>query len=185
MGNISIDDKSSAVAPVPISVSKEKNSTVLLKATSKNGYNFVGWYDNQRAYGSPIHKESELQFTIRTNRTLYAKYVKNLSAIFEWEGDADNKMMEWRSKTYAASKPFNPSACRVDTTGYPVASLSVEMFSAPDTKPTTVAELKNVKSQDSRRLPIRRMERYMQVSIKNDQEVDIVLVGTSMGGLAV
>jgi uncharacterized repeat protein (TIGR02543 family) len=185
MGNILIDDKSSAVDPVPISISKEKNSTVLLKATSKNGYNFVGWYDNQRAYGSPIHKESELQFTIRTNRTLYAKYVKNLSAIFEWEGDADNKMMEWRSKTYAASKPFNPSACRVDTTGYPVASLSVEMFSAPDKKPTTVAELKNVKSQDSRRLPIRRMERYMQVSIKNNQEVDAVLVGTSMGGLAV
>jgi uncharacterized repeat protein (TIGR02543 family) len=185
MGEITIDDKSSEDEPMPIAIEKNRGGEVQLTARLKNGYKFVGWYISSIGIGNPYKKDASISLKVTTNRTLFAKFVQDPNAVYEWEGSNENKIMVWRSKTYEASKPFNPSACRVDTTGYPVASLSVEMFSAPDRAPTAVANLTNVKSQNARRLPIRRMERYMQVAVRNDEEVDTILVGTSMGGLAV
>ena len=64
--------------------------------------------------------------------------------------------------------------------------LTVDMFSAPDVnaKPTASTTLTNIADQDARRLPVRRMERYMQVQIKANVEIDALLVGTSMEGIA-
>jgi hypothetical protein len=185
MGEITIDGKSSEDMPTPIVTTKDRGEIIELTARPKNGYKFIGWYIFVDGIGDPYLKDASISLKVTTNRTLFAKFVQDPSAVYEWEGSSENKMMTWRSKTYEASKPFNPSACRVDTTGYPVASLSIEMFSAPDSAPTTVANLTNVKSQNARRLPIRRMERYMQVAVSNDDEVNIILVGTSMGGLAI
>jgi hypothetical protein len=185
MGEIVLEGMTSNEEPTPIAVTKNRGESVGIMAMSKNGYRFVGWYLNAIGIGDPYIKDGSVQLKVTTNRTLFAKFVQDPNAVYEWEGSSENKMMVWRSKTYEASKPFNPSACRVDTTGYPVALLSVEMFSAPDREPTAVAKLTNVQSQNARRLPIRRMERYMQVAVRNDEEVDIILVGTSMGGLAV
>lgn len=185
MGEIVIDGNSSVTEAMPISIVKNRGEEVAITAQSKNGYKFVGWYLNASGIGDPYVKSAAVSLKVTTNRTLYAKFVQDPNAVYEWEGSNENKMMTWRSKTYEATKPFNPSACRVDTTGYPVWKMSVEMFSAPDAAPTAVATLTNVRSQDSRRLPIRRMERYMQVAMENNNEVDAVFVGTSMGGLAV
>lgn len=185
MGEIVIDGNSSVTEAMPISVIKNRGEEVTIVAQSKNGYKFVGWYINANGIGDPYVKSAAVSLKVTTNRTLYAKFVQDPNAVYEWEGSNENKMMTWRSKTYESTKPFNPSACRVDTTGYPVWKMSVEMFSAPDATPTAVATLANVRSQDSRRLPIRRMERYMQVAMENNNEVDAVFVGTSMGGLAV
>lgn len=185
MGEIIIDGKTSAMESMPISIIKNRGEEVTITAQSKNGYKFVGWYIIASGIGDPYIKGAAVSLKVTTNRTLYAKFVQDPNAVYEWEGSNENKMMTWRSKTYESTKPFNPSACRVDTTGYPVWKMSVEMFSAPDTTPTAVATLANVRSQDSRRLPIRRMERYMQVAMENNNEVDAVFVGTSMGGLAI
>ena len=185
MGEIVINGISSNTQSTPIQLELARGSKILLSARARNGYKFVGWYKFISGLGDASYVGGELELTVTTNRTLYAKFAKDSNAVFEWEGSNANKMITWRSKTYAATNPFNPSACRVDTTGYPVALLSVEMFSSPDSKPTAVASLKNIKSQDSRRLPVRRMERYLQVAIQNDEEVDVVLIGTSMGGLSV
>ena len=185
MGEIVIDGKTSATEAMPISIVKNRGEEVAITARSKNGYKFVGWYLNASGIGDPYVKSAAVSLKVTTNRTLFAKFVQDPNAVYEWEGSNENKMMTWRSKTYEATKPFNPSACRVDTTGYPVWKMSVEMFSAPDGAPTAIATLTNVRSQDSRRLPIRRMERYMQVAMENNNEVDAVFVGTSMGGLAV
>lgn len=185
MGEIVIDGKTSEMESMPISIIKNRGEEVTITAQSKNGYKFVGWYIIASGIGDPYIKGAAVSLKVTTNRTLYAKFVQDPNAVYEWEGSDENKMMTWRSKTYEATKPFNPSACRVDTTGYPVWKMSVEMFSAPDAAPTAVATLTNVRSQDSRRLPIRRMERYMQVAMENNNEVDAVFVGTSMGGLAV
>jgi uncharacterized repeat protein (TIGR02543 family) len=185
MGEIVIDGNSSVTEAMPISVIKNRGEEVTITAQSKNGYKFVGWYINANGIGDPYIKLASTSLKVTTNRTLYAKFIQAPNAVYEWEGSNENKMMTWRSKTYESTKPFNPSACRVDTTGYPVWKMSVEMFSAPDATPTAVATLKNVRSQDSRRLPIRRMERYMQVAMENNNEVDAVFIGTSMGGLAI
>ena len=185
MGEIVIDGKTSATEAMPISIVKNRGEEVAITARSKNGYKFVGWYINASGIGDPYIKLVSTSLKVTTNRTLFAKFVQDPNAVYEWEGSNENKMMTWRSKSYEATKPFNPTACRVDTTGYPVWKMSVEMFSAPDAAPTAVATLTNVRSQDSRRLPIRRLERYMQVAMENNNEVDAVFVGTSMGGLAV
>lgn len=185
MGEIVIDGNSSVTEAMPISVIKNRGEEVTITAQSKNGYKFVGWYIIAGGIGDPYIKGATVSLKVTTNRTLYAKFVQDPNAVYEWEGSNENKMMTWRSKTYESTKPFNPSACRVDTTGYPVWKMSVEMFSAPDATPTAVATLANVRSQDSRRLPIRRMERYMQVAMENNNEVDAVFIGTSMGGLAI
>lgn len=185
MGEIVINNVSSETTSTPISVALSRGEKINISAKAKNGYKFVGWYRLESGIGDAYLWEKDVELSVTTNRTLYARFEKDPNAVYEWEGSNENKMMVWRSKTYTATNPFNPSACRVDTTGYPVASLSVEMFSSPQKAPTAIAKLTNVKSQDARRLPVRRMERYLQVAIQNDEEVDVVLIGTSMGGLSV
>lgn len=185
-GVITIDGNSSESASgFPMSVVKEFNADVEIKAEPKSGYRFVGWYNDKAGKEAAYSIEPTINLKVVINRTLYAKFLQDASRVYVWEGGEENKNMIWRSKTYEATKPFNPSACRVDTTGYPVNSLSVEMFSSPYSSPTTQARLTNLNSQESRRLPIRRMERFLQVEIRNDKEVDAIYIGTSMGGLAV
>lgn len=166
-----------------VTVNRLQQKTITVRVRAKNGYEFVGWYENESRIGDAVSKDVESTFTITNQKTYYAFFERNRHAIFEWEGTKVNKMMEWRSKVYASPVPFNPSAARVDARGYGV-ELEVGMYSSPDGNPTRKAEIV-VKNQDARRLPTLRPERYMQVCVKNDAEVDAVIVGTSMKGLAV
>jgi hypothetical protein len=171
-------------------VTKPRGQKVAIFAAPKNGYTFIGWFSSPTAQGDPLFDgEPSFEIVVSTNVALYARFAQNDHSICEWEGSKTPKALVWRSKTYAASKPFNPSACRVDGLGYPpskLVELTVDMFSAPDVnaKPTASTTLTNIADQDARRLPVRRMERYMQVQIKANVEIDILLVGTSMEGIA-
>ena len=186
MGTLFIGDETneeSGVAKVTKNV--EQGTTVTISATAKNGYRFCGWYFGGNISGEPDEASATLEVFVTSERTILAAFEKARDSIYEWEGASENKMMEWKSKVYVAARPFNPSAIRVDTNGYPVGEMCVGMFSAPDAEETAVSILKNVASQDSRRLPKRRPERYIQVTVKNDQEVDRILVGTSMEGVSI
>ena len=171
-------------------VTKPRGQKVAIFAAPKNGYTFIGWFSSLTAQGDPLFDgEPSFEIVVSTNVALYARFAQNDHSICEWEGSKTPKALVWRSKTYAASKPFNPSACRVDGLGYPpskLVELTVDMFSAPDVnaKPTASTTLTNIADQDARRLPVRRMERYMQVQIKANVEIDTLLVGTSMEGIA-
>lgn len=187
MGTISLDGVSSEEADVPLSVEVERNEDVALLATPANGYEFAGWFTSEDAIGDPIEPGQSYGLKVTKGFALYASFRKATDAVFEWEGGAANMMMEWRSRTYIFATPTNPSACRVDATGYTpksTATLSVEMFSSPDASPTERATLTNIAGQGGRRLPIRRRERFMQIDLLADVEVDAVSVSTSMGGLA-
>jgi uncharacterized repeat protein (TIGR02543 family) len=184
-GEISIGDYSSATTSTPISYEGDRLGKVAISAIAYNGWSFVGWYKDIAGYANLFSDDPIVEVLITADMNLYAKFVKNLNAIYEWEGSSEKKMMIWRSKTYVASKPFNPSACRIDSTRYPIPVLSFEQFTSPDSAPTTKATLTNIQSQKARRLPIRRMEKYLQVYVEHDDEVDAILVGTSMEGLAI
>lgn len=184
MGEILVDsDNAVPDADGSVTVEAIQQSMIAVTVRAKNGYEFVGWYPNNLGNGDVLVDSAEAKIPVTTQRTLYAKFKKNPHAVYEWEGSAENKMMEWRSKVYAAPVPFNPSAARVDARGYGVA-LEVGMYSSPDGNPTRKAEIV-VRDQNARRLPTLRPERYMQICVKNDAEVDAVIVGTSMKGLAV
>lgn len=183
MGDVYIDGAKGAGA----AVTKNIGSTASIVAVPKNGFRFIGWYANVEAQGDKLSGDQSFDYTMMQNVPLFAKFAKAERSLCKWEGGDEPKTMTWRSKTYEASKPFNPSACRVDARGYPPSSrleLTVDMFSASDAAATATAKLVNIASQNARRLPVRRMERYMQVEVVADCEVDAVLVGTSMGGLA-
>lgn len=179
-------DPSSSIAADGMSATSHQGTTLTFRVTPSNGFKFMGWYTSPQAIGNPLANPS----LVTAQRTLFARFAQDDHAICEWEGEGDNKQMIWRSKTYEASKPFNPAACRVDALGYvgdgkgTVLALTVDMFSAPNSKATATARLTNITSQDARRLPVRRMERYMQINVKCNREVDALLVGTAMEGLA-
>lgn len=164
--------------------------SVTLATFPENGFEFAGWFANPDGMGDPIAVGGGGVLVVSYSRTIYALFVQNDHAICEWEGAETPKPMTWRSKTYESSKPFNPSACRVDARGYAgdgkgtVLELTVDMFSAPDAAATATARLTNIANQDARRLPVRRMERYMQIEVKCNREVDALLVGTAMEELA-
>lgn len=168
-----------------------QGATLTLVAAAMAGYRFVGWYRRADAAGDAFSKLANLVITVEAESTYYACFVQDNDKIFEWEGGTENKVMEWRSKTYALAKPENPSAVRVDSLGYKdgsVLEVKVEMFSSPydaPESPVASSSLANVRSQTVRRLPQRRPERYMQVAVENNEEVDALFVGTSTGGLAV
>lgn len=194
-GFLRIDDEDVTV------VDRIGSDTVTVSAKAYNGWIFDAWYANVGGVGTPVSKNPDFTFMAYLFDHLYASFVKNTHSICEWEGESSPKVLQWRSKTYAASKPFNPSACRVDALGYPpgvipgsslprVLEFTVGMFSSPNGAQTAVAALPDkdgagvITSQDARRLPVRRMERYMQIEVKSNSEVDALYVGTSMGELA-
>ena len=110
-----------------------------------------------------------------------------LAAIFLWGGSGEPKKLTWTSKVYVTPRPFDPVAARVDAAGYPV-DLTVRTYSSPDNaNPLPVRDhaltSQNplaVQSQDGRRLPRMRPERYLRVSVESYHEVDAVVVGTNM-----
>ena len=159
----------------------ENGSQVVLTAMVNNGRSFVGWFSG----GVKISSSSRFVTFVKNAKVISAQFGAEGGSVFEWEGGEENKVLEWRSKLYVASKPFMPSACRVDTEGYTLKKLRVEMYSSPDREPTAVSELTNIENQTARRLPIRRMERYIRICVENDAEVDALFVGTSMGGMAI
>ena len=172
---------------------------VVLAAAPRVGYVFAGWFGDRVSDddGWLVSPDESYRFAVGRPVALYARFKPDPNGVYEWEGSETPKVLVWRSKTYVASKPFNPSACRVDALGYAgdgrgtLLELTVDMFSAPDAAATASARLPDksgvgaITSQDARRLPVLRMERYMQVEVKCNREVDALLVGTSMEGLAV
>lgn len=186
MGILSIDGETNEESGgATVTKTVRQGDTVSIAATARNGYRFVGWYFGGSTSGEPDGLKSPTTVYVTREMTVLALFVRDARAVYEWEGSGVNKMMEWKSKVYVSPRPFNPSALRVDTEGYPVGEVRIGMFSSPDGGETAVASVRNVASQDVRRLPKRRPERYLQVTVKNDHEVDRILVGTSMEGLAV
>ena len=176
---------------VDMDLKLKPGENVELRVETMNGFQFVGWYTNADAQGTPKSASKAFTYTPTLNLTLYALFATARRSLCRWEGSNEPKTMTWRSKTYEASKPFAPSACRVDALGYPpnpanVLALTVDMFSAPDVaaQPTGHVTLENISNQSARRLPVLRQERYMQIEVVANREVDAVLAGTSMGGLA-
>lgn len=157
-----------------------------LSARIEPGSKFAGWYFD-KACTEIISAHADIEIRIVRDMTVYASFLPNGGSILLWEGLDENKTMTWRSKTYASSRPFNMSSCRVDARGYPIEKLTVDMFSSPDDEAdenTGRVELKNIASQNSRRLPCCRCERFMQVEVQSDDEIDAIFIGTSMRGLS-
>lgn len=181
-GDISIDGGTEA-GDGSWSVEAEQNAYVTLVAVPRNGYKFVGWFADYDHAGAPESAEREFRLKVQLTATYYAMFAQDANAIYEWEGGAASKRLEWRSKMFVASKPFNPVALRVDALGYPV-ECEVCVFSSPEAKAVRVGRVSPA-SQMARRLPLLRPERYVQVAVRADHEVDRVVVGTSMEGLNV
>ena len=157
-------------------------------ALPDNGWAFAGWYSDS-AFATPVSSDAVYDFTMpNANKTLYAKFTRESVALYKWEGAYVRKRMKWTSKVYELSKPANLTSVRVDTQKYPVQRFRSESFSSPDAEPTSVVDFNTastrIASQTMRRLPQKRPERYFQVSIENDAEVDAIVIGTSGEGLA-
>lgn len=157
---------------------------VTVSANVMNGYMFAGWYSDA-AGKTLVSKEQTYSFEVAVQTILYAKFTEDRNAIYKWEGLETLKTLRWKSKTYVANRPFDPSCARVDADGYSV-GLKVEMFSSPDTAAGAAAVKScEVASQRARRLVRGRPEKYCAITVVADSAVNCVVVGTSMEGIAV
>ena len=191
MGNFAVasaEDEEAEFGEDFKSVLALQGTIVKAVTTSMNGYKFDGWYDNADGNGTPLATDIDSVISVTTERTIYAKFRQDTTAIYEWEGSSENKSMEWVSKTYASNTPMAFAACRVDAIGYrpkSIADLTVESFSSPDAAPTRSVKLSNIATQGGRRIPVMRPEKFSRIKIEANTEIDVVTVSTSMGGLAV
>jgi uncharacterized repeat protein (TIGR02543 family) len=157
---------------------------ISIAADAKNGYKFVGWFydsNGERLLSNNQRYTFEVKYAI----TIYAKFEEDRNAIYRWEGSNIMKTLRWQSKVYVSTKPFDPGCARIDAVGYGV-KLRVDLFSAPDIQPKN-NNFKDVTilSQDCRRLPKSRPERYLQIGLQSNKEVDAVFLGTSMKEITV
>ena len=166
-----------------VSMSVEEGEKVVFAAVPYGGYKFDGWYEDN----SLVATSTRYERTVNAPVEIAARFSADTQAIFAWEGSSDNKTMEWTSKVYITAKPFDPVAARVDAAGYPV-DLTVRTYSSPDkVNPLPVRDHAltsqsplAVQSQDGRRLPRMRPERYIQITMGASHEIDAVVVGTNM-----
>ena len=190
-GTLSIGDETNdGSGAYVVSKTEDQGKTLTISAKAKNGWRFVGWYEGS-ASGSHFSTRTPETITVTSERTILADFQKDSSAVYAWEGSAENKTAVWKSRMYASGRPFNPAGIRVDVTdergvGRVVGEVTVEMMSSPDVKPRkeSIVEMTNMSVDVARRLPMRRPERYLQVEVRNDREVDRIVIGTSMMELA-
>ena len=162
----------------------DQGDSVTVNAVPLNGYRFDGWYVGELRIADA---NSSHTFVPTADIALQARFTEDVAAIFLWEGSDEPKCLTWTSKVYVTPRPFDPVAARVDAAGYPV-DLTVRTYSSPDKAnqlPVRDHELTSqnplaVQSQDGRRLPRMRPERYLRVSVESYHEVDAVVVGTNM-----
>ena len=175
-------------------------------AIPDNGYRFVGWFASADGSGDPVSTAPRYEFNMPAKGSgdpddyaLYAKFERGSFALYRWEGAESRKQLRWKSKVYALSAPANLTSVRVDVStlnddqpAYPLARFKYESFSSPQNqdRPTASVDFSagekdtRIASQTMRRLPQRRPERYFQVEVQNDAEVDAITIGTSGEGLA-
>jgi len=163
------------------SIEAEQDSEVVVTALPANGYKFAGWYEN----GVLVEDAgSRYSFPATRQVSLVAHFGADAIAICAWEGSEEPKTLTWTSKVYTLPKPFDPVAARVDAVAYPV-NINVETASKPDSMTVRdherdlVHELPIV-GQNGRRLQRRRPERFLQVTVTSEHEVDAIVVGTNM-----
>ena len=165
--------------------------SVTIKAIPNPGYLFECWSKRDKD-GNIVEYEKKESTTITVTEDLeiIARFKQDSNGIYEWEGSYKNKRAEWISKTYVGATPFAPSTCKVDATEYSNSSdtdleLSIEMFSSPEVEEYKQEAKLQITSQNARRIPPLRKEKFLKLKIETNTEVDSVVVGKSMGGLVV
>ena len=162
-----------------------QTTSLTITARQKNGYLFDGWYTDPNCLTGLRSNNPIYTFTVDSPVTLYAKFIPDTNAIYEWAGDETSKNALWVSKRYTSGSPFSPSAARVYATGYPT-SLQVSMFESPNTESAPAGVVRvTPTSQNAVRLPRVRAEKYMTLSIGTGYPVEAIAVSTSMKGLIV
>ena len=151
-----------------------QTTTIKAIPDPSGGYVFAGWYSG----GILVSLAEEFTFEVRADAVFEAWFRLDDNAVFAWEGSKSNKTMEWKSGVMTMPRPGDPVAVRVDATGYPV-DADVWTYSSPDeaagrTHGVVVAQ------QDARRLPRMRPERFWQVSVTANVEVDALVVATNI-----
>ena len=126
--------------------------------------------------------------TITDTTTLWAKLEDDTHAVFSFGAGDANKTAHWRSKLFVATRPWSPTAMRVEADAYSRLKVRVLQASSPDkaqldefderAKPLTI------KDQNQRRIALRRPEKHIMVDIETNDPVSTVMVASSSGGLA-
>lgn len=156
-------------------------------AVAASGFLFAGWFDADDAGANKLSDNQEFTFVANTPTTLYAKFDRDSSAVFLWEGGSENKTMIWRSRRFASAQPTNLSAVAIHADGYPEEDpplVAVFYASSPDGDARmATTEPIPIESQDARRLPQLRPEKYVEIEVTSSQPVLRVAASTSMAGL--
>lgn len=160
-------------------------NSISVIANPANGYKLDGWYSSE---GALISSDTEYTFTVESGGsliTLLARFEQDSNAIYEWEGDTTrNKLLEWESKRFKSSVPFNPVCTRVYADKYAdTTKLKVRSGTSPEVDGNSREAVIVIRSQDVRRLPIMRPEKYTSVEIQSASTVTEISVSTSMEGL--
>lgn len=154
---------------------------ITLSVSVKNGYVFAGWFRDADCQ-TPASTSPVFEHTVVAPTSFYAKFLQDASAIYQWEGRTDNKMMTWRSKRFVAAQPLNLSSARVYADRYPL-TLRVFTASSPDAPSGVPASELRINEQGARRLPVSRPEKYVELEVAAQGDVTEVAASTSMGGL--
>lgn len=156
------------------------SATVVAQPSPDGGFMFRGWIERRGggSTGQLVSTDLEYTFEVRSDVTLVALFRADPDAVYKWEGGAANKTLEWSSGVITLPKPGDPVAVRVDATGYP-AAVDVGTYSSPYAEPTRQHAV-SIVSQDGRRLPRRRPERFWKITVRADYEVDALVAATNV-----
>lgn len=185
MGSVSIEsltdtEEGASIADDGLSANVLQGYKATVRATPSNGYEFVGWYDSDFAVGEPMSTNASYEYTVLAKSMIFAKFRKARNQVCVWEGSNKNKVMTWTSKTHVMSRPFDPVAARVDATSYEGSvGLNVRTMSSPESELSREHQIL-VSSQDGRRLPRIRPERFVNFTVTASEEVNAVIIGTNM-----
>lgn len=168
----------------------KEGGVATLRALASSGHAFAGWYSSppgDRHEGDLVSESSSFEVEIApgvgTSYSFWADFEPSDWSPLVWEGGSENMEIVWRSRRFEAGQPLELTSARVEADGYPV-DLKVRYASSPEAGAGAWREASiTVESQDSRRLPMGRPERFTEVEVRATAPVLKVAVSSSMAGL--
>lgn len=160
---------------------------VVLAASVKPGYAFVGWFEVVEGEFVPVESNGAILTVSSLSSqgcTYYAGFARSSSGVKAWNDDENPKVFEWRSKVYVGAQFFALRNLRIYSDVYPV-TITLMTATSPNGcfTPSARTLTMQITSQSPRLIPVMRLEKYFAFKVNGTGRINHIAIASGMEAL--
>ena len=157
---------------------------VVLAASVKPGYAFVGWFEVVEGEFVPVESNGAILTVSSLSAqgcTYYAGFARASSGVKAWNDDENPKVFEWRSKVYVGAQFFALRNLRIYSDVYPV-TITLMTATSPNGcfTPSARTLTMQITNQSPRLIPVMRLEKYFAFKVNGTGRINHIAIASGM-----